>query len=403
MQRELQHITTDPGIQALLGQWQIRATQVLQDALVIQAVAAPTFYEEPRARFVEERMRAIGLEDVHRDAVGNVYGRSRGGDPLSPAVLVSAHLDTVFPADTDLTTRVDTDHGRIYGPGLGDNSLSVAAMLALAKRVQAENVALPADIWWVATVGEEGLGDLRGMREAVRELGDEVGVAVVLEGVGLGWIYHAGLRVRRLRIAVSGPGGHAWVQPAAPSAIHHLLRLGAAALEAVKLPDNPRSSFNIGLIEGGTSINTRAPHASFSVDLRSVDAAALEAQEKALRRVLAGVPTPAELAVSIDVIGDRPSGRLDVRHPLVIAAQSVLRKLDFHEPTLSTGSTDANALLAAGIPTVCIGLTTGGGVHTSGEYIETKPVAAGLQQMTLLVILAAHNASAWQRWDARTQ
>lgn len=403
MQRELQHITTDPGIQALLGQWELRATQVLQDALVIQAIAAPTFFEEARGRLVEERMRAVGLEDVRRDEVGNVYGRSRGSDPTSPAVMVTAHLDTVFPADTDLTTRVDTDLGRIYGPGLGDNSLSVAAMLALAKRMQAEAVALPADIWWVATVGEEGLGDLRGMREAVRQLRDRVGVAVVLEGVGLGWIYHAGLRVRRLRVLVSGPGGHAWVQPAAPSAIHHLLRLGAAALDAVQTPAKPRSAFNIGLVEGGTSINTRAPRASFSVDLRSVDADTLAAQEAAFRQTLARIPAPDELSVTVEVIGDRPSGQLDARHPLVLAAQSVLRGLDFHEPTLSTGSTDANALLAAGVPTVCIGLTTGGGVHTSAEYIDTKPVATGLQQMALLVILAAHNAATWHRWDARAQ
>lgn len=397
MLERIEALDQDPLTARLMRSWAADQADVIDEALAIQAIPAPTFEEAARAGFVEQRLAALGLEDVGRDEVGNVYARKPGADAARPAALVSAHLDTVFPADTDLTIRREPAKGQIYGPGLGDNSLGLAALLALARRVQDSGWEPPSDIWWVATVGEEGLGDLRGMRQVTRRLAGRVGLGIVLEGIGLGWVYHSGLGVRRLRITISGPGGHSWLHPAPPSAIHHLMRIGAALVERIAPPAEPLSSFNIGLIEGGTSINTRAPSASMSIDLRSVDPETLNRLDDAVRtevRRLGGGP---DLAVEVEVIGNRPSAELAADHPLVMAAQAVLRALDI-SPTLSTGSTDANLLLATGIPTVCVGITNGGSSHTLEEYITLEPVAKGMQQITMLTLLAATHSLSWSEW-----
>src|SRR5690606_20493306 len=226
---------------------------------------------------------------------------------------------------------------------------------------------------------------------------------IIVEGIGLGWIYNAGLGVRRLQIAVEGPGGHSWLHPAPPSAIHHLLKLGAALVDGIVPPESPRSSFNIGLLDGGTSINTRAPRASLSIDIRSVDRDTLQALEARVRDVASSFRGSSEIAVSVTVIGDRPTAELPPEHPLVRTAHEVQIYLGGPAPNLSTGSTDANIPLAEGIPSVCVRITTGGGPHTSGEYIDTAPVSLGMQQLTLLALVAAENTRTWQTWQARQE
>lgn len=397
MRQHIEQVAKSPPTAHLLKIWRERADDVVERAVALQSIPAPTFAEQDRAEEVSRQFTAIGLADVEQDAVGNVYARTPGKDPTRPALLVSAHLDTVFPKETDLTTRFEAD-GRIIGAGIGDNSLGLAALISLADVLTEHDVTPACDIWWVATVGEEGLGDLRGIRAAVNRLGERLGTSIILEGIGLGWIYNAALGVRRLRITVEGPGGHSWLHPAPPSAIHHLLKLGAALVDEIIPPETPRSSFNIGLIDGGTSINTRAPKASISIDLRSVDRATLTALEARIRDVASRFTLAPGLALTIDVIGDRPSARLSSRHPLVRAAQETLATLGGLEPSLSIGSTDANIPLAAGIPSVCIGITTGGNPHTTSEYIDTQPVSLGMQQVTLLTLVAAQNTVAWSQW-----
>jgi tripeptide aminopeptidase len=396
MQDQFQSLTATPETSALLAYWSQHSSQVVDDALDLQAIPAPTFDESARGGAMLERFHALGLADVHRDDVGNVYGRTPGASADRPALLVSAHLDTVFPADTDLSTRRDASAGRIYGPGLGDNSLGLAALLGLARQFGGADAAPPVDIWWVCTVGEEGLGDLRGMRGVVRRLSGRLGAGLVLEGIGLGWIYHAGLGVRRLRITVHGPGGHSWLYPAPPSAVHALLTLGARLVERVQPPADPRSAFNIGTVEGGLSVNTRAAYASLNVDLRSVDGETLARLEDQLREVVGGFEPEPGLTVGVDVIGNRPSAALPADHPLVDAAQAALRAVGWEDVTLSTGSTDANVLLANGIPTVCVGITTGGAPHTLNEYINLEPIATGMKQVALLTMLAAAGVGTWR-------
>jgi acetylornithine deacetylase/succinyl-diaminopimelate desuccinylase-like protein len=274
-------------------------------------------------------------------------------------------------------------------------------MVQLAEQITQRGMTPATDIWWVATVGEEGLGDLRGIRHACDHLGDRLGLAVILEGIGLGRIYHAGMGVRRFKVTVKGPGGHSWLHADRPSAIHHLMRLGAAIVEQVQPPKRPRSSLNIGLITGGTSINTLAPEAAFSIDLRSVDAQALMNMESAVKSLIGRFDGVPDLRIDTEVVGDRPSASLPASHPLVRAAEAVLRYVNAGPGTREIGSTDANIPLARGIPSVCIGITTGGGAHTVEEFIDTGPVATGMCQLTLLALLAARNVVEWSQWEAR--
>lgn len=389
---------TQPAIAKMMADWPTLTDRIVSEALAVQAIAAPTGEECLRAKAIRERFDSLGLQDAQLDEAGNVIGRTAGANPTLPALLISAHLDTVFPSGTDLTARHDTTAGRIAGPGLGDNSLGLAALLGLARQLADHHVTPACDIWWAATVGEEGLGDLRGMRQVCQDLAKELGLVIVIEGMGLGRVYHAGLGVRRLRVDVRGPGGHSWLHTERPSAIHYLLRLGALLVDRIAPPTRPRSTFNIGLISGGTSINTRAPQASLSIDLRSVDTHTLTRMEDDVRAVIAHTPADPHLTVIISVIGDRPSAALAPDHPLVQAARAALAHVKWGPSSLEIGSTDANIPLAVGIPSVCIGITTGGNAHSTAEYIDLPPVTAGMQQLTLLTLLAADNIDKWNDW-----
>ncbi len=348
--------------------------RVLEMAVAIQQIPAPTGAEAARADFVQARFAAEGLETT-TDAVGNVYARLPGQDPDAPPLVISAHLDTVFPADTPLTLRREGD--RLCAPGIGDNSVAVAALFALAWLLPSP---LPADLWLVANVGEEGLGNLKGMKAVVARFGGRVRAYLVLEGLGLGWIYPQGLGVRRYAISVETAGGHAWGDAGAPSAVHILADL-VARLAARPLP--PRTSLNVGTFHGGVSVNTIAPRARVEIDLRAVAPRDLErlahgVESEALRVRRKGV------GVYIERIGDRPAGHIPASHPLVQAALAALQKEGIRG-RLAPASTDANIPLSRGYPAICLGLTHGGGAHTTAEFIETASLAHGLAALVRLV------------------
>ncbi|MBN1311026.1 MAG: M20/M25/M40 family metallo-hydrolase [Anaerolineae bacterium] len=389
---------TQPKVAGLLAEWPALTGDVTNEALTIQAIPAPTFKEQARAEAIRSRFDSLGLQDVHQDEAGNVIGRTPGTNPLLPALMISAHLDTVFPLDTNLTTYHDTAARRIIGPGLGDNSMGLAAMFTLAKQITSRSIVPACDIWWTATVGEEGLGDLRGMRCLCQSLAEKLGLVIVIEGLGLGHIYHAGLGVRRLSIEIAGPGGHSWLHHDRPSAIHHLLKLGTELLDRLSRLTHSGATFNIGLISGGTSINTRAPQASLAIDLRATNDQILAHMENSVMDVVDAIPRPAELEIDTEVIGNRPSATLSPTHPLVQAAQGVIEYIDWGPSAIDVGSTDANIPLAMGIPSVCIGITTGGNAHSIKEYIDTAPIASGMQQLTLLALLASEHTKDWQDW-----
>ncbi len=349
------------------------AAMVLERTVEIAEIPAPTHEEAHRAARVSAWWDADGHEAVDVDDVGNVWARLRRGD--GPALLVCAHLDTVFGADVD--HRVRNEAGRMIGPSVGDDSIGVAALSAIAGLLEPSGDAMP--VWVAATVGEEGLGNLRGIKHALAGPPEPIGAVVAVEGNYLGRVSTIAVGSVRWRVEMRGPGGHAWEESSAPSAVHE-------AAEAIHrmvsiTTGRPGVSLNIGRMSGGEAINARAQSAWFEVDLRADDAAVLQSLEAECRRVLGSV---AGVEVRIENLGNRPAGRMDSGHALVAAASDALRGIG-REPRLVATSTDANAALDAGLPAIAIGVTEGSGEHTPDEWIATAPVAAGLRALAATV------------------
>jgi tripeptide aminopeptidase len=353
--------------------------RLLDLAIAVQQIPSPTFHERRRAGLVRSRFEADGLSDAALDRTGNVYARLPGSGTGRPLVL-SAHLDTVFPSGTDLQVR--REQGRISGPGIGDNSLGVAGLSALGWVLKEQAIHLPGDVWLVADVGEEGLGNLRGMQAVVERFGDAPQAYLILEGMALGQVYHRALGVRRYRISVKTPGGHSWIDYGRPSAVHVLTAL-AAKITGLKVPAQPRTTLNVGTISGGTSVNTIAAEASLELDLRSENWETLQEVARLVEDI-AGDSRGEGVQVEVETIGERPAGELPEDHGLVQKAVACLRQVG-QEPHLNIGSTDANLPLSLGYPAVTIGLTTGGGAHTVHEYINIEPLEKGLEQLLRLV------------------
>jgi len=359
--------------------------RVLHEAMAIQQIPAPTHAEMARARYVFQRFVEDGLADVQMDSLGNVYGCLPGSGAASP-VVISAHLDTVFPEGTDLTLRQEQD--RLYGPGIGDNSIGIGGLFGMVWELRARHARangltrLPGNVWLVANVCEEGLGNLAGMRAVVERFGAQVTAYLVLEGMSLGQIYHRGLGVKRYRIGVQTAGGHSWVDYGQPSAVNELSQL-VCELTRLPLPARPRTTLNVGVISGGTTVNTIAARAQLELDLRSEDPTTLQDLASQVETLIQRANRP-DVNVTGEVIGDRPVGKISSRHALVRLAKNCLEELGI-EANLGIGSTDTNIPLSLGYPAICLGLTYGGAAHTTGEYIFTPPLATGLQLLVNVV------------------
>jgi tripeptide aminopeptidase len=360
--------------------------RVLDLALAIQQIPAPTFQEEKRAAFVRDQFLAEGFADVSIDPVGNVYARLPGYRSPSAIkqarpLVVTAHLDTVFPVTTPL--EATREPGRIAAPGIGDNALGVAGLFGLVWALRQEELSpLLGDVWLVADVGEEGLGDLRGMKAVVDRFSHQPAAYIIIEGMSLGRVYYRGLGVQRYRVTVRTPGGHSWVDYGSPSAIHELAAL-ITRLNALTLPEQPRTTLNVGIIQGGTSVNTIAAEAHLELDLRSEEVGALAELIGQVEWLIAE-SNQTFVEVTADLIGQRPAGAISPDAPLVRLAMSCLEAQGL-QPILNIGSTDANIPLSRGYPAICIGLTTGGGAHTASEYILTQPLGQGLAQLVGVV------------------
>lgn len=353
--------------------------RVLDRAVAIQQIPAPTFHEMERARFVQTRFAGENLKDIQVDGTGNVYACLAGSQSGKPLV-ISAHLDTVFPFNIDL--HCEREPERILGPGIGDNSLGVAGLFGLVWALRERQLSLPGDLWLVANVCEEGLGDLRGMRAVVERFGSKPLAYIILEGMALGQIYQRALGVRRYRITIHTSGGHSWTDYGQPSAVHELTAL-STRITALELPRTPRSSLNIGIISGGSSVNTIAAEAMLELDLRSEGAEALEGLATQVAQLVHAAEKPG-VSVDMEIIGERPSGQIPPEHPLVKLAQDCLLKVGM-EPHLNIGSTDANLPLSRTLPAVTLGLTTGGGAHSLHEYINLAPLEKGMEQIIELI------------------
>lgn len=353
--------------------------QVVETACLIQQIPAPTFHEEQRAAYVLEQFQKQGLTDPHLDAVGNALACIKGRIGGSPLV-ISAHLDTVFPLDHPLPLQRQED--QIIGPGIGDNALGLAALLHLPHLLQQTGIFPEGDLWLAATVGEEGLGNLSGIRQLVEQFANRPLAYLSLEGMGLGNIIHRGLGVDRYRFTVKTSGGHSWSDFGAPSAIHELVNLANRLLK-LRLTRRPRSTLNIGTLQGGTSINAIAANASMEVDFRSESAAALEELVAQALRSAHSLERP-EVSIEITRIGWRPAGAIPASHPLVQLAVSILHSSGLF-PHLDIASTEANLPLSLGLPALTLGLTIGHHAHTLDESIEISPLTQGLTALIHLV------------------
>ena len=372
-----------PEVLAALAAFEQQHTALVDLCIAIQQIAAPTDGEERRAAWIEHYFQGLRLADISIDARHNVYARLPG-QRTRPALMVSAHTDTVFPLETDLTVRVHTAEDRIYGPGLGDNSAGVAGMLLLAATLR-QLPPPPVDIWFVANTGEEGLGDLRGMRAAVERLAPQIGACIVLEGMGLKRVVHRALGSRRYRITVRAPGGHSWSDFGLASALHVLALLASELVQMQPTPE-PRTTFNIGRMSGGTSVNTIAQTAWLELDLRSEGQSALQQIIDQAMTIVARYQSSAwqqrGVQVEATIIGDRPSGAIADEHPLV---KATFRSLAYHglmgNPQLRISSTDANIPLSRNIPAVCIGITEGGNAHRLEEWITPSLLTTGMKHL----------------------
>jgi tripeptide aminopeptidase len=364
---------------------------VLELTALIAAVPSPTGEESAKSLLVERLFATAGLA-TERDDIGDVVSVIPGGQPSragTPRLVVAAHIDTVFPIGTPLEVKRSAD--RLSGPGVGDNSVAVAAAIKLAELFRIAGEAPAVDVLLTGNVGEEGLGNLRGIREVLASRSD-IGAVVALEGHNLGRVTHVAVGSRRFRIAVKGPGGHSWGDFGRPNAIHGLSKL-IAELDAIPLPRSPKTTLNVGMISGGVSVNTIAPDASCLLDLRSIDESALRRLSDRVTRLVDRSNRGDGVVYTAESIGERPAGVVAADSPIVQIAASSLAALGL-EPSFDASSTDANVPIAAGIPAVCIGLTTGGNVHRVDEFIDVEPVSKGVTQLALLTLALAESLSA---------
>jgi tripeptide aminopeptidase len=354
-------------------------------------IPAPSYAEEQRAAAVEPLLAAAGLR-VHRDKTGNVIGELRGANE-NEIVLVAAHLDTVFPAGTDVKVRREGE--RLSGPGISDNGTGLAALVALARAMQAAKITPRRTILFAADVGEEGEGNLRGMRALVETYGANLKAAIVLDGSGTDHVSTKALASRRLAVTVTGPGGHSWSDFGMVNPINAIVRTAVRFINT-KVPSTPRSTFNVGQIEGGTSVNSIPHEAGFKVDIRSESEEELARLEAALREcVTAGVRdemdsardrSKGKLEWKVELLGNRPGGELAVGSPLLAALRGADEFLGNHS-RLERSSTDANIPLSLGIEAIAIGAGgNGGGAHSLQEWYEPAGREMGLKRALLTLL-----------------
>lgn len=388
--KDIAEIAARPSVMELLALCRSRIDSLLDLAIAIQQIPSPTFAEAERAAYVEKRFRELGLADVSQDAMHNVFARMpgrRGGTP----VILSAHTDTVFAHDTDLTVRYENgQHSMdriIKGPGLADNALGVAGLLALAGLFLDSNMRPDNDVWFVANVCEEGLGDLRGMRRVVERFGRSASY-IVIEGGSYGHVFHRAIGVRRFRLTVKTPGGHSWGDFGSPSAIHILGRI-IDGLSRVQLPQEPKTTINVGVVEGGTTVNSIAAQASCLIDMRSMDPGLLKQLVADVEEIVSDCTEARDVSATLTQIGNRPAGTLPEQTPLVTWAADALRLFGCDEVYFMAGSTDANIPISMGIPSVCIGLANSGNTHRFDEFLDPARLPEGLSQLLLLTLAAA--------------
>jgi len=378
-----------PAIHQLLDALQADHERSLQDLRALTEIEAPPFKERRRAEAFLARMRALGLPDASIDAEGNVVGLRRGSGQ-GPTLLVSAHLDTVFPEGTDVKVR-ERD-GRLYAPGISDDTRGLSVLLSWLKVLEQTRLQTVGDLLFVADVGEEGEGNLRGMKAIFRDHPEIAGM-VGLEPAPEGLVLVLGTASHRYEVSFKGPGGHSYgAFGQVPSAIHGMGR-AIARIADIEPPETPRTTFTVGTVSGGTSVNTIAPDARMTIDIRSDEMGPLRDTE---RKILATIDDAVKeenarwnvdtLSATVKLIGDRPGGRTPADSVIVEAAQRANSAFG-HKTILSGASTDANVPMSLGIPAIVIGSGgRNGGFHALTEWIDVTDGWKGAQNALLTVL-----------------
>ncbi len=357
----------------------------------LTGIPAPPFQEATRAAAVKALLTEAGLS-LEIDKAGNVVGELAGANEKE-VVIVAAHLDTVFPPGTDV--KVHREGTRMSAPGISDNGSGLAALLALARAMRAAQIKPQRSILFVADVGEEGEGNLRGMRALVEAYRSKLKAVVVLDGSGTDHVTTKALASRRLEASISGPGGHSWSDFGMPNPINALVR-GSVRFINTKVPANPRTTFNIGQVEGGTSVNSIPHEARIKVDIRSESEDELVRLDSALREcIAAGVRDEMEsarerskgkLEWKVELLGSRPGGELSADSALLAALRAADDAVG-NQSRVERSSTDANIPLSLGIEAISIGVGgTGGGAHSLAEWYDSAGREAGLKRVLLTVL-----------------
>ena len=405
VQQELARLSASAELRSAFAWLRAQEAQVAHWQLDLARIPSPPFGEAARATWVTNKFRELGLDDVHNDDVGNVFGIHPGFG--RNYVALSAHMDTVFPAGTPLNIRQQGN--RLFGPGVSDNGAGLTAMLAIAALLRSVRIRHALPFLFIANVGEEGEGDLRGMRHifSAPRWKDSIAYNLVLDGAGSDTIVAEALGSRRFEVIVRGPGGHSLSDFGAPNPILVLAR-AIQAFAQTPVPSSPKTTFNIGVIRGGTSVNSIPESASMRVDLRSTSMAEMERLEVALRLALEDAVEEESKAMEgravsqrrssgvsceIVVIGNRPAGELNPNARIL----QVIRAVDAHLGNASQvqrASTDANIPLSLGREAIAIGGGgTGGGAHTLQEWFDCSGRELGLKRI-LLTLLALAGVSA---------
>ncbi|MDE3105261.1 MAG: M20/M25/M40 family metallo-hydrolase [Acidobacteriota bacterium] len=408
-QRRIARLASLAGVHRAFHWLHLHQPQLRSWQMELSGIAAPPFQEEARAHWFLQRFAELGLSNIHLDAEGNALAELQPETPVAgqPCLLLSAHLDTVFPAGTACQPSQAEDSARLTGPGICDNAAGLTGLLAMAAALRYARIVPPVPLVFAANVGEEGEGDLRGMRHlfAHEPYRNRIAAAIALEGAGTETVVTRALGSRRLRVTITGPGGHSWTDAGAPNPILVLCQ-ALSQLSSIPLPATPRTTLNVGHISGGTSVNSIPASATALLDLRSTDPEQLLATETRLRALLASnlAASSPLLQLKIETIGNRPAAALPETSSLLFTVRAVDRHLNLHTEQ-RIGSTDANIPLALGIPAVALGAGgRGGGIHTLQEWYDPTGRELALRRILLTVLDMLHqikDASDQEPSDAR--
>jgi len=399
MQREVERLAALPEVRSAFAWFRANESRLAEYQMEVARIAAPPFGETARSAWLADRFREIGLNDVQIDEVGNVFAVHPGYG--NRYLALSAHIDTVFPAATPLNIR--QQGARLYGPGVSDNGAGIVAILAIAHALQTARIPHALPFVFIGNVGEEGEGDLRGMRHvfATPRWNNAIAYSIVVDGAGSDTVVAEALGSRRFEVIVRGPGGHSWSDFGAPNPIIVLAR-AIDAFSRTPVPASPKTTFNVGVIRGGTSVNSIPESASMRVDLRSTSMAEIDrlegalrlALERSVRRENEGVAAhaarkPQAVQSELVEIGNRPAGELAPDSRVFKAIRAVDAHLG-NAAQVQRASTDANIPLSLGREAIAIGGGgQGGGAHTLQEWFDCNGRELGLKRILLTMLALA--------------